>query len=115
MSDFVSPETAIKMRDAGFPQPDFKFGQLWTTKDGRSWAFVGSKNFESIRAHSWGHCLVFVPTVTDIMRELPQGLPLQYQDARFIIAGHKHNIAAEAAALAWLETLTLKLLNHARG
>lgn len=25
----VSPETALRLKDAGFPQPEMKFGQVW--------------------------------------------------------------------------------------
>ncbi len=69
MSYFVSIETAIRLRDAGFPQPEFKFGQLWETETGRVFAFVGTSQFALLKVHHLKE-IVFRPTVEDILSEL---------------------------------------------
>ena len=47
--------------------------------------------------------MCFAPTATDIMRHLPDDLPLQLQNGHFRLAGWKHKNSAEAAAAEYLQ------------
>jgi hypothetical protein len=47
--------------------------------------------------------LVYLPTVGDILRELPAWLTMSYRNTRYHISGHKHGCEHAAAALAYLE------------
>ncbi len=46
---------------------------------------------------------VYLPTVGDILRELPQGITIAYRNTQYHIAGHKHDNEHEAAAMAYVE------------
>ena len=65
----VSTETAVRLNAAGFPQPEFAFGQLWETPNGREWAFVGTAQFNLLKQH-FAKEIVFRPSAIDIMREM---------------------------------------------
>lgn len=121
----VTPETARRLEDAGFPQPEKSGGSLWyDTSDflivlstGASGAHPGQ-----ILAMSPGDGITFVtvqsemtdwafaPSATDIMQHLP-GWYLTFSNGEFVClsfdgegnAPHtfNHKSPAEAAAKAW--------------
>lgn len=123
----VSTGSAAKLAAAGFPQPAPAPGQWWNIKS--EFVFISEKTasyFTVVRyvpgtrplvdeyfdAEDFNG-LVFLPTVGDILRELP-GYDIGYYTAlegnpAFVVfddygeraAGSQH--PAEAAALAWLE------------
>lgn len=102
MNNNVSFETAKKLKEAGFPQPEPEVGQVWYDEDGnmvwirglrensyssrRTASFVGELKgggmstctAEEMAEAGW----VFAPTATDILRELPFGRGLHF-DAGF--------------------------------
>lgn len=126
MQNHVTPGTARRLRDAGFPQPEYKFGQYWRTEDGRHDAFCGSKSWATFE--DWVKTkkisIVFAPTATDILRELGDGYRLccldwrgwivekekytSFEDQAYEYVAESYPITndenpAEACAKAWLE------------
>lgn len=115
MQNIVSFETAKRLRDAGFPQPNVERGQSWYNREGSLQIIAHDptypKEFNSlIREHAW----IFAPTATDILRSLP-GYNLAFATENgwhcFFMSidgviyaenSHKDN-PAEAAAIAYLE------------
>ena len=119
--DIVSFETAKRLKEAGFPQPEFSTGQMWYNEFSAI-TVIGKKELDEndsetiyFFCHSLltsrtdrmrlalGYGIYFCASATDILRHLPQGLSLSYQNTRFIIKGHKNDNPSEVAALAWLE------------
>lgn len=102
----VSTETAVMLEAAGFPQPEFAFGQLWEVPCGREWAFVGTAQFRLLKQH-FAKEIIFRPTAIDILRELTHFPMIEYDGYAFIVtSGHIRKIednAGEAAAMVWLE------------
>lgn len=102
----VSLGTAIDLELAGFPQPEFAFGQLWETRNGREFAFVGTAQFRLMK-HHFAKEIVFRPTDIDILRELTHFPMIEYDGYAFTVtSGRIRKIddnPAEAAAMAWLE------------
>ena len=115
MNEHVSSDTAILLRDTGFPIPEFEAGQHWYGEDLVVILSYGGGNPE-FRAYgdnfSWRESFdldVFAPTATDILKELP-GARLEFGIDCHTKSGeswscekfsHETN-PAEAAALAWL-------------
>lgn len=94
MKDIISHKTALALKEAGFPQPEFGPGQFWYDEDGGVFV-VGlnvSNGLRSLVHISWIYrpeskdAVTFAPSVTDLLRELPD----------------RYN-AAELLAAAWLE------------
>jgi len=127
MNNIVSTETAIRLRDAGFPQPEFEFGQLWESESGRNLAFVGTAQFVLLKQQYHLKEIVFRPTAGDILRAIynhfasmpgfsvdirlsptENGFYVDVFEALPFDTRNKvwefHENAAEAAALAWLKT-----------
>ena len=115
MKKTVSFKTASRLKDAGFPQPDFQFGQLWMTNDERHFAFVGTAQMELFKQHYAGS-IIFLPTATDILAQLGDNYNLTIcsqffrveqmkADEYFVINYWQSDNPAEAAALAWLAAL----------
>lgn len=110
MSYFVSTETAIRLRDAGFPEPEFQFGQLWETENGRDSAFVGTLSFHLLKQYHLKE-IVFRPTATDILAELGSTYKLGLALDGLWWCNNEGDFSknewlgnpAEAAALAWLK------------
>ncbi len=115
----VAHETARRMKDAGFPQPNPDEGQIWynaagtmyvvTYSYGKTCDYVvrGSNNVWIERGLNDGE--VFAPTATDIMQHLP-GWYLSFengiwicslQEDEFILAEYRNSNPAEAAAEAF--------------
>lgn len=120
MDNFTTLETAIKLRDAGFEPPEFRFGQLWETRDGRNRAFAGTNEFEPLIIYHASE-IVFRPTATDIL-EQPicegYGVSRQYDttesglswvccptewDAPEMVSAYHETNPAEAAAAVYLK------------
>lgn len=101
--NYVTYETAVLLKEVGFPQPEPEFGQVWFSAD-RSPFVVGG--FDTPRFYD---DLVFAPTATDIMRALP-GLSMRFHShlkewqTRYKKneTRRAHKEPAEACALAWL-------------
>lgn len=93
---------ALNLRDNGFPQPDFEFGQYWETEDGTMGAFVGSRSwptFEELITRRVTK-IVFIPKVDDILRQMPK-CSVWYDGRYWTCTGIKFGTAiGETAALA---------------
>lgn len=125
MKNIVSFETATRMKEAGFPQPEPEVGQVWVemygsafyitevTKINFSGRYIGSGSFNNaslFRAESDTFC----PTATDILLHMRDGTIITIMDRKFICyspdfdfpidseATPIHENPAEAAAMAWL-------------
>lgn len=102
----VSTETAVRLNAAGFQQPEFAFGQLWETPNGREWAFVGTAQFNLLKQH-FAKEIVFRPTAIDLLRELPHFPMIEYDGHAYTVtSGRIRKIddnASEAGAMVWLE------------
>ena len=90
MKDIVSFETALRLKEAGFPQPSLEVGQFWHSQYfGAYWLCVVTKQATKpftylcpLDVIEWGHQFghpgtpedtgspIFAPTATDILREL---------------------------------------------
>ena len=81
MNDVISFETARRLKEAGFPQPEPKFGQAWysaervgvvsktlSTPEGMwAWLFAPDGSWAFGRAENG---VYFAPTATDILHEI---------------------------------------------
>ncbi len=115
----VTFETAVRLKDAGFPQPEPSFGQAWYYPtwdespkffiEKRGWWFMATINSAvHLREHA-NYPTVYAPTATDILRELDENHFLTtLLDGRFCVAlfvgsgDSIHNNPAEACAAAWI-------------
>lgn len=81
MKDILSYETAVRLKESGFPQPSPEAGQVWHYDRQTSLIITfaystGQIDFATIGGITKSlvelpdHC-VFAPTATDILRELP--------------------------------------------
>lgn len=125
MKDIVSFETAKRLRDAGFPQPGYpipdpvdvmgrvmydadgdKFMCFWQEEDGGGvillTPFMNNKQ-------DCKNPLVFAPSATDILRELPEGTMIETLGGGMFCVEHsdsaKFDVSenpAEALAKRWL-------------
>lgn len=116
--DIVTFETAKRLKDAGFPQPEPERGQAWyfdsneedlpgvvvDVAERRFMLVFGGTDPVEVRKSDRDHWL-FAPTATDIMRQLP-GLPLVYDGPNFGISGDwfSNLNPAELMAERYLET-----------
>lgn len=90
----VSHQTAIALRDAGFPQPEPAPGQVWYNHFGEFWITGSDPNnilplFSISAGVTWGlsaktiqTTLIFAPAAPDILRELGDGYRLCCLDWR---------------------------------
>lgn len=122
----VTVQTARKLAAAGFPQPAPAPGQWWGAGTGFVYVYGEKKGmYTPVIRHAPGvrpviddyfddldfGGLVYLPTVGDILRELPQfcilerwdGDGLFYLESANGYDQFKHESAAEATALAYLE------------
>lgn len=122
MKNVVTFETALRLKEAGFPQPNFATGQFWYNDLG-ALSFVGRKELnEKTGKHDYFYCTsvesgrtdffqpiandaFFAPTAIEILQGL-QYADLTFRDGKFrVVFEHvmnRHDNPAEAAALAWL-------------
>ena len=128
--DILTFKTAIRLKEAGFPQPEFAPGQFWYDQNGLSFVI---RNNAGILTAVWFDKpmeaslnliqlkVYFAPTTADILRVLLFRFSLCYGgNGKFIInevislndmAGDvicSHENPAEAPALAWLEIYETK-------
>lgn len=120
MRNIVNFETAVRLKGAGFPQPEIaQKGQFWYDQKGSVQIIyfdpiLPDEFCEQFKAKGW----VYAPDATDILEQLGQMFVLFYDECPKIKdwfcaktsdvfgeiqvpLGHKN--PAEAAALAWLE------------
>lgn len=110
--DITSFETSKRLKAAGFPQPEKAPGQFWYDEHGKLCVI---RENQGMLTSVWlsapmeaslnivGIAMFYAASATDIMRHLPDGLPLQFQNGHFRLAGQKHNNPAEAAAAEYLQ------------
>ena len=124
MKNIVTFETAQRLKEAGFPQPEPERGQVWYNETGEEY-FITNTGGACVdyacgdywyvdRSLSADGC-VFAPTATDILQNLPIQYEMYYSeregcffthcrsDDGFIVPFYYHINPAEAAAAAWLE------------
>lgn len=122
MKNTVSFETASRLKAAGFPQPEPEAGQVWREEryahivigemeDGFSVCFE-SRTGPWIEVVETLEGLVFAPTATDILAQLPSAANISKPfnaELWLCVYGENEdnwtesNNPAEAAALAWFE------------
>jgi len=128
MKDIITYKTAVRLKNAGFPQPEPEAGQFWYLQSGII-AWVAKKRpFDQFLLCDelgepfiamylvFGEDLVFAPTATDILRELKSDFDLSgLEDGNWMvikratadqltpIAYLVHDSPAESAAAAWLK------------
>ena len=88
MQDYVTFETALKLKEAGFPQPNIiSIGQMTYYYDCPT-AFV----CDETQGYELGRSDVFAPRATDIMLQLPFNLYMQYDSEHEIFAISELNL-----------------------
>lgn len=117
MQNHVTPATAQRLKNAGFPQPKFAFGQFWYSQNEQVNIYVRAARPNIETHHFVGETLttqhykadqvIYAPTATDILRQLGEDVTLSYGHGYWlcgIFCGEDftHENPAEAAALAWL-------------
>jgi len=129
MKDIVTFETAVRLKEAGFPQPQPGAGQWWHNPDfglfvvGIKW-FADNREYRIfypgtgktvLKSEAMFLKCAFAPTATDILRELRDGSNIGIMGKRFLCYSpdFEHGIdhpgtpindnPAEAAAEAWLK------------
>lgn len=115
--NFVSYETAVRLKEAGFPQPKPMFYQLWYSPNGESEIRLPYYISPLFGGASMIYNSVFAPTADDILHQLPD-FALYYgkdDNGNMIFSVFDtlrripdqypthHGNPAEAAALAWFE------------
>lgn len=131
MKDTVTFETAVRLKEAGFPQPTPEAGQWWYNPDIGIFLTGKLSPYDGRERHIYypdtGNVFfknqvlfpdcVFAPTATDILREMPanEGVSISfgddgmfwverriyYQEPQTVISVQIN--PAEAAASAWLK------------
>lgn len=129
MKDIVTFEKAVRLKEAGFPQPKPDFGQVWHNPDfglfvvGIKW-FADNREYRIfypgtgksvLKSEAMFLKCAFAPTATDILRELRDGSNIGIMGKRFLCYSpdFEHGIdhpgtpindnPAEAVAEAWLK------------
>ena len=129
MKDIVTLETAVRLKEAGFPQPQPGAGQWWHNPDfglfvvGIKW-FADNREYRIfypgtgksvLKSEAMFLKCAFAPTATDILRELRDGSNIGIMGKRFLCYSpdFEHGIdhpgtpindnPAEAVAEAWLK------------
>ena len=112
----VTFQTAIAMRDAGFPQPEtVEHSQSWYSCRDELFIINQKCHHTGISPGLWFACRpAFAPTAPDILRELGEAYSLttcgpffrveqMRADEYFVVAYWQDTNPAEACAKAWLE------------
>jgi len=117
MQNHATYETSVRLKEAGFPQPEPEAGQFWYNtmfkQDigvvvGDALYFVNGTGFTIPSEHSKNY-MVFAPTSADILRELPVGFCIvNFGKFGFGAEFEKHEYIrdqnpAEAAAQAFIK------------
>jgi hypothetical protein len=121
MKDIVTFETAVRLKEAGFPQPAPEAGQFWyyiRFPDGTerknvlcvlAHEYPYQDNLEALpldggeRIYNSRNTQVFAPAATDILRELGPLFDLSCDCGEFWCRDEKDWNPAEAVAEAWLK------------
>jgi len=125
MKNVVTPETARKLKEKGFPQPEPEFGQVWYDEYDQPvimgecdsiTGLVRGLNNGVLYGGKASELIDFAPTATDILRQLALAKPdsafrnyLEFDAlsnlycATYEMEETCNENPAEAAALAWLE------------
>jgi len=106
MKNIVTFETAQRLKEAGFPQPNWSFGQYWYNKHSALFPFT---NDIRNAAKTW----FFAPTATDILAQITgHSLTFSIESGwhcffisrnGVIYSDFQSDNPAEAAAAAWLQ------------
>lgn len=119
--NIVSFETAVKLKEAGFPQPEPEVGQMWYDNGGNAYVIFYRRAYSVFAAPiDWGYGVTrkfdvkkctFAPGPAEILLELP-GHDLYFVDGGFEVNFKNHSTfsdewynngnAAEACAAAWM-------------
>lgn len=123
MNNVVTFETAKRLKEAGFPQPEICLNQGWYDQSGKLYRIIkwseSSQSDDLVLIGDWlgdwdiigqkEQFLLFAPTATDIMRHLP-GYQLTHNGETFVmfppndeLRDWEHDNPAEACAEAWLK------------
>lgn len=117
MKNVTTHETSLRLKAAGFPQPEPEAGQFWYDDSGVL-VCIGFSYDPGGSIARFKQTFAFAPTAADILRELGWDYGLQYDESggvfvcsdRPISDGFfppdkeiKHTSPAEACAAAWLE------------
>lgn len=123
----VSYQTGLKLKEAGFPQPQPRWGQTWgyirfpegtarhektgivvPYRSDRTLLFIGDGEYESVKPNEQ----VFCPTVEDILVRLGGQITLSFtgywvledagNDSGFYVSEDEESPPAEIAAEMWL-------------
>jgi len=127
MDNYTTAETAWKLKEKGFPQPEPQKGQIWHGKEGayQVMAFQGENSFvneSTVYCHRVGSTQVFdmplnlfkkfvyAPTPADILKELGKDYNLSFFEGLFYCVhdnlmgeAYSHENPAEACALAYMD------------
>ncbi len=124
MKNIVSFETARRLKEAGFPQPEPEVGQVWVEPEGIAYVIALIRDTEF-----WGRYMnhvdridecdiseikndAFCPTATDILLDMPDGYRLTRVNRGMFLCTEEEPLLgtdgckvnpAEAAALAWFK------------
>jgi len=100
MDNYTTAETAWKLKEKGFPQPDMNDDQIWYDKIGVP---LKSNKFSNLNLRHWA----YAPTPADILKELGISFSLSCSGSIFYCEAfgkeHTHENPAEACALAYLD------------
>lgn len=125
MKNVVTPETARKLKEAGFPQPvKVECGEIWYSANDKAfviichsarsavigWTGLTSSITGTLQLTALQSC-TFAPTATDILSDLGNDYHIGMLDGVFVSGLHQFGQSdlqfnynpAEAAASAWLE------------
>lgn len=113
MQNFVSFETAKRLKQAGFPQPEYETGQFWYGDTGKLCVITHAGEYltgftvlnglrEIWDLEGKDSDAVFAPTATDILREIgkPDLLKIAGQNIDDLV---NIMLDQEIAAAAWLQ------------
>lgn len=113
----VTPQTALKLKAAGFPQPKISINQCWYSGT-RFFQITGTESplFIYERSNELPEWLSFAPTAEDILEHLPTscsvrkgiGFEVKHQYHQQEFALYKANTLVEALAKAYLNIFAPK-------
>lgn len=122
-NNFVTAETAARLKAAGFPQPEPQAGQVWYSEIGNPFIIANAEGeivcgvFLNRNMHgfvdNFGNRATFAPGVADLLRELgleydistigDQYIVIRRNEKDEILKDWVNDNPAEALAAAWLE------------
>jgi hypothetical protein len=98
MRDYTTFETSLRLREAGFPQPEKEFGQVWYRVKNGEPVLVGQGLFHFDKTYE---DLVFAPRITDLFLDIEKGSSeASYRNTRpwkFIEKAFDYYLTANAA------------------